>query len=106
MAAGKDWQFRSKGAETDVIADNFGKDEIRILPLTRWTCPLCADRHTEKEPHNRNSLYYQMRFFQDHHRLPTWGDTIADCSPFRKAYWKMEMKNKGVKISEIVTDDR
>lgn len=89
-----------------MIADNFGKDEIRILPLTRWTCPLCADRHTEKEPHNRNSLYYQMRFFQDHHRLPTWGDTIADCSPFRKAYWKMEMKNKGVKISEIVTDDR
>ena len=89
-----------------MIADNFGKDEIRILPLTRWTCPLCADRHTDKEPHNRNSLYYQMRFFQDHKRLPTWGDTIADCSQFRKAYWKMVMKNKGVKISEIVTDDR
>ena len=101
VAAGKDRQFQSKGAETGVIADNFGKDEIRLLPLDRWKCPICADRHSEKEPHNRNSLYFQMRFFQDHRRLPTWGDCLGHCSPFMRAYWRGEMAKKGVKAEQL-----
>jgi hypothetical protein len=86
--------------------DNFDLNNYTFAPPKPGACAVCATVHDPAMPHDRNSLYYQMRFFQDHHRLPTWGDTIADCSPFRKAYWKMIMKNKGVKISEIVTDDR
>ena len=96
----------TKGAESGVIADNFGKNEVRILPLSRWKCPICADRHTEKEPHNRNSLYFQMRFFQDHRCSPTWGDCLSGLSPLMKAYWRMEMKKKGVRPEELNDDGR
>lgn len=88
-----------------MVSDEFGKDTIRLLPPGKTKCPLCADRHTAKDPHNRNSLYYQMRFLQDHERLPTWGDAMENCSPFMRAYWRNQMIQKGVKVEETMTND-
>lgn len=53
------------------------KDEatgIRILIPIRGTCPLCAARHEKGEPHDRDSLYFQLQFYRRHKRLPTWED--------------------------------
>ena len=89
-----------------MIADNFGSNDIRILPINRRVCPLCADKHSKEEPHNRNSLYYKIRFFQEHRRMPTWGDALSDCGPCMRSYWEKEMKKKGVPTEQIITDGR
>lgn len=89
-----------------MVSDEFGKDEVRILPPTKSTCPICADRHAKHEPHNRNSLYYQMRFFRKHGRLPRWADALDDTSEMTRAYWMGEMIKKGVRLEEITTDGK
>ena len=89
-----------------MIQDEFGQDHVRLLPPGTHKCPLCADRHLPHEPHNRNSLYYQMRFYQDHGRFPTWADALTDCSPFMHAYWRGEMTKKGVRREETRSDGR
>jgi hypothetical protein len=43
-------------------------------------CQLCAVKHGPAEPHNADSLYYQMKFHELHDRWPTWEDAIAHCS--------------------------
>lgn len=88
-----------------MISDEFGRNEIRLLPPREKNCPLCADRHTEKEPHNRNSLYYQMQFFRKHGRLPRWADTLEDCTELMRAYWRGEMVRKGVPVEETMEHD-
>ena len=41
-----------------------GMDQVRILPPKPGTCPECAVDHDPAMPHNRDSLFYQMRFRQ------------------------------------------
>ena len=89
-----------------MISDEIGKDEVRVLPPGMEKCPYCADRHTEKEPHNRNSVYYQMRFFRKHGHMPTWIDALEHCSEMTRAYWTGEMIRKGVRLEEITTDGK
>ncbi len=89
-----------------MISDEFSKDEVRFLPPTKRTCPICADKHFKHEPHNRNSLYYQMMFFREHGRLPRWADALEDTSEMMRAYWMGEMKKKGVRPEEISANGR
>lgn len=42
-----------------------------ILPPPSGKCQECAVDHKPEEPHNRDSLYYQMAFRQKHGRWPT-----------------------------------
>lgn len=49
-------------------------DEIRITAPVPGTCPVCATKHDERDPHDRNSLYYQIRFYRRYGRFPTWID--------------------------------
>ena len=70
-----------------MIEEELGRDEIRLLAPGKRKCPVCADRHRAWEPHNRNSLYYQLRFRRENGRDPTWEDAMADLSQLMRAYW-------------------
>ena len=43
------------------------------------TCPECAVKHDPEQPHNRDSLTYQYKFYDQHGRWPTWADAMAHC---------------------------
>lgn len=50
-------------------------NRIDIMPVTRYTCPICGDRHGEGGKHNIHSLYYRRKFYMAHGRFPTDDDT-------------------------------
>ena len=81
-----------------------GPDDFVLLPPKPGTCPVCAADHTPDLPHNRDSLFYQMRFYQRHGRFPTWADAMAHCSETMKAFWKAELIKRGVKPEDIEID--
>lgn len=76
-------------------------DQVRILPPKPGTCPECAVDHAPAMPHNRDSLFYQMRFYQQHGRFPTWADAMAHCSDAVKACWKSELAKKGIPPEQL-----
>lgn len=73
---------------------------VMILPPAPDKCQICAAEHRVDMPHNRDSLYYQMKFYQKHGRYPTWHDAMAHCSPKVKAAWKQALADKGIVIGE------
>ena len=76
-------------------------DQVRILPPKPGTCQECAVDHAPAMPHNRDSLFYQMRFYQQHGRFPTWADAMAQCSDAVKACWKSELAKKGIPPEQL-----
>lgn len=52
------------------------------------TCPECALAHPPEDPHNRDSLFYQYRFYEQHGRWPTWDDAMAHVAEERRAAWQ------------------
>lgn len=62
------------------------------------TCPLCAVAHRPELPHNRDSLTYQYKFFDEHGRWPTWEDAMAHCPEDIKEFWKIELRKRGVNV--------
>lgn len=81
----------------------YGIDRVILAPPKPGTCPECAVDHDPAYPHNRDSLYYQMRFYQKNGRFPTWGDAMAHCSDMMKSYWKTALAEKGVTPEELET---
>jgi len=79
----------------------FGFDKVMILPPMKGTCPECAAKHEPDWPHNRDSLYYQIRFYQKNGRMPTWGDAMAHCSEDMKRVCREVLTKHGVKTEEL-----
>ncbi len=77
---------------------------FRMLPGPPGTCEWCCVAHEPDQPHNQQSLPYQMRFHQIHGRWPTWSDAMAHCSDKVKAHWRRElvamMRENGMDIPE------
>lgn len=63
------------------------------------TCPECAVKHDPWQPHNRDSLTYQYKFYDKHGRWPTWEDAMEHCSDEVKEVWKTALQAHGVKIN-------
>lgn len=80
-----------------------GMEEIRVCAPVPGTCPECATKHDERDPHDPNSLYYQNRFFRQHGRLPTWTDAMQHCSPMTQAVWADKLKKCGI-VVEVPAD--
>ena len=53
---------------------------IHLHPPLRGTCPKCGARHDPALPHDRDSIYYQLRFHRKYGREPTWADAAAHCA--------------------------
>ena len=45
-----------------------GIEDMNILPAKEGTCPICAVSHEPELPHNKDSLFYQMSFYQQNGR--------------------------------------
>lgn len=67
-----------------------------LLPPALDACQVCATKHKPEWPHNKDSLYYQLAFRDEHGRWPTWADAIAHCSEEMKEAWKKELIKLGV----------
>lgn len=61
---------------------------MTLLPAKPGTCPECAVKHDPQLPHNRDSLYYQVKFKMANGRHPTWNDAMAHCTDEMKARWR------------------
>lgn len=53
---------------------------MTLLPPAPGRCVECASIHDPDQPHNLLSLYYQVKFFQEHGRTPDWNDATAHCA--------------------------
>jgi hypothetical protein len=63
----------------------------QVLPPSPDKCQVCAVKHEPEQPHNAQSLYYQMTFSGMVGRSPTWADALAHCSDDVKRHWKTEL---------------
>lgn len=60
-------------------------EQIKVLPPRPGVCKQCAARHAADQPHERDSLYYQVKFYRRFRRFPTWEDAMNHCSEEVKA---------------------
>ncbi len=75
------------------------KHGVTLLGATPpGTCPECAVKHDPEQPHNRDSLAYQYKFYDKYGRWPTWADAMAHCPPDVKAVWIAALKEHGVEV--------
>lgn len=62
------------------------------------TCQMCAVKHDPQMPHNRDSLTYQYKFYDEHGRWPTWKDAMAHCPEEIKAAFTEALQERGVEV--------
>ncbi len=60
-------------------------------------CQECAREHDPSQPHDLDSLYYNLYFKKKHGRLPTQEDAMAHCSKkVKEDYWKQKEYEKSL----------
>lgn len=72
-----------------------------LPPAAPNVCQLCERDHEPEQPHNRDNLGYQYRFYHDHARWPTWADAMAHCAPEVQQAWKQELAKHGVPAEQL-----
>lgn len=72
--------------------------EGTLLPPHPNKCQECGVNHKEDEPHNPDSLYYQMQFKKKYDRWPTWDDAIAHLAPNAQEAIKVILRENNVEI--------
>ncbi|WP_439627423.1 hypothetical protein [Gemmata sp.] len=82
---------------------------FRMPPGPPGTCEWCCVAHQPDQPHNQQSLPYQMRFHAINKRWPTWTDAMAHCSAEVKAVWRAHlvemMRANGMEVPPDLRDD-
>lgn len=68
---------------------------MMMLPAAPGKCPECAGEHLPSDPHNAQSLFYQMRFHSEHGRWPCWADALAHCTEPVRVAWEAELRRRG-----------
>lgn len=71
---------------------------MKLLPPAPNLCQECARDHPKDQPHNQQSLFYQVKFNMEHGRSPTWIDAMAHCSDETKELWAKHLAELGVKV--------
>lgn len=73
--------------------------ELMLLGKTPpGTCKECAVDHDPRQPHNRDSLCYQYKFYFANGRWPTWADAMSHCDRAVQEAWREELEARGVKV--------
>lgn len=54
--------------------------DMMLVSAAAGTCPECAVTHEAELPHNKDSLFYRYKFYQEHGRWPTFEDASAHCT--------------------------
>lgn len=71
-----------------------------LLPAAPGRCPECASEHPPEQPHNRDSLFYQIKFHQEYGRYPTWNDAWQHCTPEMQRTWRKALWEIGIDVPE------
>jgi len=69
-----------------------------LFPAAPGTCQECAVKHDQSMPHNRDSLFYQYKFYNEHGRWPTWKDAMDHCTEEMKQIWIEALSEHGVSL--------
>lgn len=77
------------------MAKKKSKGEFMFIPPPPDACQECAVKHSPEQPHNRDSIFYQMKFQAAHGRPPQWSDAVAHCTSEVQAFWKEELEKIG-----------
>ncbi len=100
---------RKVNAETGEVVET-KQNAMSLLPPPGDKCQICAVDHAWDQPHNQQSLYYQMRFYSEHGRWPTWTDAMAHCTEEVKKVWREQliklMGEKGIPIPDDLRGKR
>lgn len=77
---------------------------LRMLPGPPGTCEYCHVKHDHDQPHDNQSLSYQIKFQAIHGRPPTWSDAMSHCTPEVREQWRERlvflMHSHGMEIPE------
>lgn len=68
------------------------------FPEREGVCLECGRDHPEWAPHDRDTLQYQYRFFDEHGRWPSWEDAMAHCDEEVRAAWASELEARGIDV--------
>lgn len=79
-----------------VLKDLYGATLLSRVP--EGCCQECAVQHEPQMPHNKDSMYYQYHFYDEHGRFPTWEDAMAHCPVEIRTYFIEELKKRGVPL--------
>jgi hypothetical protein len=71
---------------------------LSIPPPRGDACGECGELHGAEEPHNKNSLVYQHRFWKKNGRYPNWEDAMEHCGAKMKEKWVRKLEGKGIKV--------
>ena len=66
--------------------------------IPEGTCQECAVKHASEQPHNRDSLVYQYKFYDKHGRWPTWADAMEHCPEEVKEFWMQALRERGIEV--------
>lgn len=83
-----------------------GMEEIRISAPGPGLCPICATKHDERDPHDRDSLYYQNQFRKKHKRFPTWADAMSHCTEMTKAVYREKLAKRGIAVEASAENEQ
>lgn len=78
---------------------------LQLLPNAPGTCDWCAVDHPPDQPHNQQSLYYQMKFHAIKGRWPTWTDAMKHCTAEMKAEWRKHLREKMIEVGMAIPED-
>lgn len=84
---------------------NDSLEEVKVVAPVPGACPICATRHDPKEPHDRDSIYYQNYFRKKYKRFPTWADAMSHCNESQKRDFKKKLARRGIIIEETDNDN-
>ena len=63
------------------------KGFTHLLPPHPDTCQECGRMHDAHEAHDKNSLFYQVKFRMEKGRFPSWEDACAHLSEGDRKKW-------------------
>lgn len=78
---------------------------MRMLPGPPGTCEWCHVKHDPSQPHNQQSLAYQMKFHQLNGRWPTWSDAMQHCTTAVQQFWRKHLVELMQKLQIEIPDD-
>lgn len=73
---------------------------MMLLPPRPDVCQECARDHDPRLPHDKQSIYYQIKFKMEHDRGATWADAMAHCSDEIKGLWTEELLKLGLEVEK------
>lgn len=73
---------------------------MMLLPPHPDACQVCAVKHEPEQPHNPQSLYWQVARQMDGLPPPTWADALAHVTPELRAAWVTALAGHGVIVGD------